>query len=359
GRVQLADQGFQAAAAAAQRLGRPGPAGEALAKLAEVRLALALPKPAEQALDVAEKLLQQADHGRSLARIALLRAEASILDGEVQPALTLLKQGVDALRSLGDAGHTALGLVRLGRVRYELGDREAGIAALDEAIRSADASGDPRPSAAARMARAFVHAEQDQLDAAFALLNQAAQAFQRARMPVHIVEVAAAGLQRRHGNPGEAEKRLRAMADAFKKGGAAIQWADAWQEVGRCLLDQGKFTDAGHVLQEVVDIRTRARDRFALVRLHEDLAQAVTGQGDHARAVAELARARRFAEKVGMAGHLGRIDAALAQARGKLDALPEGDPAQVVAEAQAEVDELEARWANPAQPAETASKQVH
>ncbi|MCB9539667.1 MAG: tetratricopeptide repeat protein [Myxococcales bacterium] len=359
GRVQLADQGFQAAAAAAQRLGRPGPAGEALAKLAEVRLALALPKPAEQALDVAEKLLQQADHGRSLARIALLRAEASILDGEVQPALTLLKQGVDALRSLGDAGHTALGLVRLGRVRYELGDREAGIAALDEAIRAADASGDPRPAAAARMARAFVHAEQDQLDAAFALLNQAAQAFQRARMPVHIVEVAAAGLQRRHGNPGEAEKRLRAMADAFKKGGAAIQWADAWQEVGRCLLDQEKYTDAAEVLAEALDVRRRARDRFSLVRLWTDLGSAREGQGDRGGALSALGLARRMAERMEMARWLGALDAQLARIAADADRDPSVDAEALRTRAAAEVDEMEAIWKAPPQPADAGGKQVH
>ncbi|MCB9522172.1 MAG: tetratricopeptide repeat protein [Myxococcales bacterium] len=359
GKVQLADQAFQAAAAAGQRLNRPGAAAEALGRLGEVRLALALPGPAQQAFELADKLLGEKGPPRTKARIALLRGEAQILEGDTQAALDGIRGAVASLTEAGDRGHAALGALRIGRLEYELGHIEAACQVLDQAIADADASRDPRPAAATRMARAFVHGEQGELEPAMDLLRQAAAAFQAARMPAHIVEVAAAGLQRRAGQPAEAEQRLRPMADAFKKANAAVQWADAWQEVGRCLLDQGKFTDAGHVLQEVVDIRTRARDRFALVRLHEDLAQAVTGQGDHARAVAELARARRFAEKVGMAGHLGRIDAALAQARGKLDALPEGDPAQVVAEAQAEVDELEARWANPAQPAETASKQVH
>jgi len=357
--VQAADQGFQAAAAAAQRLKRPGAAGEALARLAEVRVALALPEAARQALDVAEQLLGGGGHGRSLARIQLLRAETCVLDGDVREGVARLRAGIERLRSNDDPGHAALGLVRLGRLLYELGEVEAGVMALDEAIREADAIRDPRPAGAARMARAFVHAEQGALDPAFELLQAAAESFNKAGMPVHIVEVAAAGLQRRHGNPEEAEKRLRVVAEAFKKAGATVQWADAWHEVGRCLVDRGAYTDAGEALLEAIDVRRRARDRFSLLRLFEDLAGALEGQGDRARSFYELWRARRIAERLSLPGRLGRLDAAIAVTEGALDGVPGADAEALRARAVADVDEMEALWKAPMQPAPEAGGSVH
>ena len=59
GRASEADHSFQVAAATAQRLGQRASAGEALARLAELRIALALPGPAGAALEVAEKLLEK------------------------------------------------------------------------------------------------------------------------------------------------------------------------------------------------------------------------------------------------------------------------------------------------------------
>ncbi len=359
GKVHAADQGFQAAAAAAQRLQRPGPAGEALARLGEVRVALALPEAAVQALDVAEQLLERAGHDRSLARVELLRAEARVLDGDVRDGVARLRAGIERLRTVGDRGHAALGLVRLGRLLYETGEVEAGVMALEEAIREAGATRDPRPAGAACMARAFVFAEQDDLDAAFKLLQTAAEAFQAARMPVHIVEVAAAGLQRRHGNPEEAEKRLRTVAETFKKAGATVQWADAWHEVGRCLVDREAFTDGGDVLLEAIEIRRRARDRFSLVRLYEDLATAREGQGDRAQALYELCRARQLADRLQLAGRLGRLDASIARAVGALDGTSGVDAEALMARAVADVDEMEALWKAPMQPAPEESGSVH
>ena len=57
--------------------------------------------------------------------------------------------------------------------------------------------------------------------------------------------------------------------------------------------EQGKaLKDALAVLDEVVDVRKRARDRFALIRLYEDLARAAQGVGDPARAAAAAMRPR-------------------------------------------------------------------
>ncbi len=358
GRVQLADQAFQAAAAAAQRMGRTGPAGEAMARLGEVRLALALPEPAMQALDLAEKLLGGGGHARSLARISLLRAEVRVLEGDLDAAVELLRAGIEALRTSGDAGHVALGLVRLGRVLYERGDVEAATIALDEAIHTADQSRDPRAAGASRMARAFVHAESEQLDPAFALLQQAVAAFQRAQLPVHILEVAAAGLQRRHGNPVEAEKRLRAVGEQFRKARAAVQWADAWQSLAKCLIDQEKFTDAVKALDDVKAVRLRARDRFGLVRLYEDMGDAKSGQGDRGGAFLAYGHARRLAERLGMARRLGRLDAIIARLAPELEAQPDVDPAALRAQADDEIDSMEAVWKAPPQPPQQ-SEQVH
>ncbi len=350
GKVQLADQAFQAAAAAGQRLGRTVAAAEALGRLGEVRLALALPTEARQAFNLAEQLLADGKQPRTLARISLLQGEAAVLEGDIDGALETLQAAVATLREVKDEGHVALGGLRVGRLHFEKGDHAQAVAVLDEAIRLADAAGDPRPAAAARMTRAFVHGELGELDQAMHRLREAAAAFQSVRMPAHIVEVAAAGIQRRAGQPAEAEQRLRPMADAFKKAQAAVQWADAWQEVGRCALDQQRFTEAVDIFKEVLDIRARARDRFALLRLHEDRARAYAGQGDATAAVADLARARRFAERMGLARHLGRLDGALVEFSARLDALPDGDSQATRATASAEVDALEARWTQPAQP---------
>ncbi|MCA9537565.1 MAG: hypothetical protein KC620_01680 [Myxococcales bacterium] len=358
GRVQLADQAFQAAATAAQRLGRPGPAGEALARLGEVRLALALPQPATQALELAEQLMERAGHERSLARIALLRAEVKVLEGELEAATGLLRSSIEQLRAQGDDGHVALGLVRLGRILYERGDIEAGVFALDEALRAADASGDPRGAGAARIARAFVHAEQDELDPAFQLLQQTVALFQRANMPLHILEVAAAGLQRRHGNAAEAEKRLRAIGDVFRKARAALQWADAWHGLAKCLIDQDHHTDAVKALEEVRTMRVRARDRFGLVRLYEDLGDAKAGQGDQAGALLAYGHARRLSERLGLVRRLGALDARLARLAAAVDADPAIDTTALRAQADDEIDAMEAMWRAPPQPVQQ-SEEVH
>ncbi len=361
GQVPLADQAFQAAAAAGERLGRPGPAGEALARLAEIRLALALPQPTVVALDLAEKLLNQGGHKRSAARLGLLRAEVRILEGVLPEAITLLEGARAALLEQGDPAHAALALVRHGRLVYEHGRGDEADTMLEKAIEEADKAGDPRARAASRMARAYVAAERGQLDRAFQWLQEAAQLFQAVRMPVHIVETAAAGLQRRHGGAAEAEGRLRTMADAFQKAGAAVQWADAWQEVGRALLDQKKYPEALAVFDEIVEVRKRSRDRFALIRLYEDLARAAQGVDDAARAAAELSRARRLAERLNLPVRLGTLDASLAMLIPALESRPDSNLEQIRAAAGADIDTLEALWAAPPQAAAApeSAEQLH
>lgn len=357
--VQLANQGFQAAAAAAHRLGRAGAAGEALARLAEVQIALALPTQAETALDQADTLLGQANRKQSLGRTGLLRAEAKVLLGQMPEAIALLRSGVEALEKHKDLGHAALGRVRLGRLLYEQGQVEDGANCLDEAIRLSNTSRDPRPMAAARMSRAFVFAEDGELDAAMKLLNEAGQAFQAARMPVAIVEVAAAGLQRRHGEPKAALERLTRVAEAFKKAGAAVQWADAWHEAARCHLDMESYTDAATMLAEVIKMRQRARDRFGLVRLYEDLGEALRGQGDNAGAMVEFSHARRLSERLGLTARMGRLDGAISIAEGALDSKPDLDAAHLRERGAAEIDELEALWKAGPQAQAADEKRVH
>jgi tetratricopeptide (TPR) repeat protein len=360
GQVPMADQAFQAAAAAAERLGRAGPAGEALARLAEIRLALALPQPTVVALDLADKLLNQAGHKRSAARLGLLRAEVSILEGNLDAALGQLEGARTGLAEQGDPAHAALALVRTGRLLYERGQAEEAEGMLDTAVAEADKAGDPRARAASRMARSFVAAERGHLEKAFQWLQEAAQLFQAVRMPVHIVETAAAGLQRRHGGAAEAEKRLRAMAEAFQKGGAAVQWADAWQEVGRALMDQDKSAEALAAFDQTLEVRRRARDRFALIRLHEDLGRAALATEDSARAATEFGRARRLAERLGLSGRLGALDADLARLESALVGRAEGDLSALRASASADIDTLEAQWAAPLQTAPQENpEQVH
>lgn len=358
GQLQFADQGFQASAAAAQRLQRPGPAGEAMARLAEMRIALSLPQQAEEALNVARQLLEKAGHDRSTARLDLMQAEIHILSADLATGERLLEKAVGALRGLDDNGHVALGLTRLGRLVYERGDANRAKSLLDEAVQISDRLGDPRPRAAARMARSYVAAEEGELQPAFQLLQQAAALFQAVGMPVHVVETAAAGLQRRSGAADQAEKRLRTVADAFKQAKAAVQWADAWHEVGLCLLAQEKYTEATQVFRETEEVRQRARDRFTLMRMYEGLGESLTGSGDPVRAYGAYARGRRVAEILAIGSKLGAFDAELAKLAPALDDRADADAAAIQAEANAFIDELEARWKAPPQPVQQ-PQQVH
>lgn len=144
GQASLADQAFQAAAAAAQKLKRVTAAGEAMARLGEIRLALALPQPAKAALDVAEQLLGGTDATASLQRIALLKAEVLILEGDVAGAIEVLTSSADQLLKAEDQAHAALALMRLGRIRYESGDIAMAVDELDRAIQVAGTAADPR-----------------------------------------------------------------------------------------------------------------------------------------------------------------------------------------------------------------------
>ncbi len=344
GRVQLSDQAFQAAAKAAQLIKRPGAAGEALARLGEIRLALALPEPARKALVLAESLLEQAGHQRSSARILLLRAEVCLLEGSPDEAIQLLREGISSLRSLKDQSHVALGLIRLGRIHHEMGQEQEALLILEEAIKEADAGGDPRPSAAARMAHAFVEGEMGDLESAMERLNQAALAFQSVGMPIHIIEVAAAGLQRRHGAPKEAAQRLRRMAEGFKRNKAAVQWAEAWHELGRCHIDMESFEEAIPILEEILALRKRTRDRFALIHIYEDLGRACTGAARWTDAFLYHARARQLAVRLKLSARLGRLDASLLLIEERLDARPDQDAETLRIQAQAEVEEMEIRW---------------
>ncbi len=356
GKIPLADQAFQAAAASADRLGRPGAAGEALARLGEIRLALALPEPAQQALMLSGQLLEKAGHIQSALRVMLLLAEVDVLQGDLDAAIKRLRETLKALRESGDHGHTALGQVRLGRILYERGDYETAILSLDDAMREAEQSHDPRPVSAACMARAFVHAEKGELQPAFQLLQKAAVAFQAAHMPPHILEVSAAGLQRRDGNPAASLDRLKPIEEAYKKAGATVQWAEVQQEMGRCYLGMKQYTDAVNVLNESLKVRKQAHDRFALIRLYEDLGDAQLGQGDRPGAAGSIARALNIAERLKLQGHMDRLNKKMSEMIIALDGTNTDVPALKEA-AVADIDALEALWKAPPQPPQAPEEQ--
>jgi tetratricopeptide (TPR) repeat protein len=358
GRVDLTEQAFTAAAAAADRLGRAAAAGEAMARLGEMRLALSLPEPASVAFDLAEKLLSKGNHDDSVARLGLLRAEVSVLEGDIDGAVSLLRKAASRLASLDDVAHQALACSRLGRLLYERGALEAATVALDDAISRADECGDPRASGAARLSRAFVHGERGELDPAFKLLQEAASSFQEIGIPMNILEVAAADLQRRNGKPEEAAERLNAVVTAFRESGAVVQWADALHALARCDLAQGKHTEAAQALLEIRGVRIRARDRFGLIRAMEDLSQCYEGQGDFVGAYRCAAEASNFISRLSLEGHRGRLHARLKRLAGKLDSEASVDLQGLEREAEEEVDGMEARWNAPPQPKEPSS-QVH
>ena len=106
-----------------------------------------------------------------------------------------LSDAVDRLTASKDVSHAALALMRRGRIRYEMGQVNESVNDLDQAMTISKDAGDPRAHAAACAARGPIHSETDELTEAFALLNTAAECFQRIGMPVTVLETVAADLQ--------------------------------------------------------------------------------------------------------------------------------------------------------------------
>jgi hypothetical protein len=132
------------------------------------------------------------------------------------------------------------------------------------------------------------------------------------------------------------------------------------EEVGRALLDQDKPAEALAAFDQTVEVRRRARDRFALIRLHEDLGRAALAAEDSARAATEFGRARRLSERLGLSGRLGALDADLARLESALTGRAEGDLNALRQSAAADIDALEAQWAAPLQTAPQENpEQVH
>jgi hypothetical protein len=138
-----------------------------------------------------------------------------------------------------------------------------------------------------------------------------------------------------------------------------VQWADAWHGVARCLLDQQKFTEAGTELLEIIEVRKRARDRFSLVRLYEDLGEARMGQGDPAGAFVAFHTARAFSDRLKLAARLGGLDGRLHAVRAALDGEANADADALQTQAQGDVEAMEAVWARPPQAAAQGNEQVH
>jgi hypothetical protein len=128
--------------------------------------------------------------------------------------------------------------------------------------------------------------------------------------------------------------------------------------MARCLLDQEKYTEAARALEEVRQVRVRARDRFGLIHTYERLGEALSGQGNPSGALVALAQGRCFAEGLGLMGRMGRFDAASAALVTALDADSSVDAEQTRAQAREEVEAIETMWKAPPQPQEN-SKEVH
>ena len=358
GRVTEADQAFQAAAAAAERLQRPGPAGEAMAKLGEIRLALALPEPAHAALDVAEALLKRAGSESSLNRILLLRAEVSVLDGDLSAGVNRLGDAVERLTAANDVAHAALALMRRGRIRYEMGQVNESVVDLERAMTISEEADDSRAHAAACAARGFIHSEADELAEAFELLNKAAECFQRLGMPVTVLETVAADLQRRHGQAADALERFKAVSEQFKKARAAIQWADAQHGAARCLVSLEKASEALALLDEVEKLRTRARDRFGLVRVYLDQSIAREAADEVTTAFKYACMARVLVERSQMNLHHDFATQQVVRLAPLLDGLADVTARDLGRQAEEAVDAVEAIWKAAPQPSEP-SKELH
>ena len=280
------------------------------------------------------------------------------MEGELTKAVTDLETVIEQLEQAGDLGHTALGLMRLGRILYEMGQRDRAVRCLDKGIESARQSKDPRPLGAAHVARAFVDAEEGTLQAAFEHLNAAVVAFRQAGLPIAILETAAADLERRGGRAAQAEERFQTVADGFREAKAAMQWADAQHGLARCMIDQEKFTNGLEALSEVGPMRIRARDRFGLIRVLFDQGRAYEGQGALPKAFRSYCEAQIIAERLGLTLHQNRLADKLASLRPGFDELPDQSAEQIREEAEAAADVLETTWNAPPQPTKQ-STEVH
>jgi len=345
GRAAEADHSFQVAAATAQRLEQKASAGEALARLAELRVALALPGPAADALKVAGQLLSGESNRRSRSRLVLLEAEVAFLEGRYTDGCDILRAGSIELEGGEDWGHLCLCLSRLGRTLFALGEIHEAEEALDRSVRFADRSREIRAIGGSRLARAFVHSEQDELKDALLMLNQGAHAFSQASLPVYIFELAAAELQRRSGGAEEAASRFVAVGEQFEEMNAALQHADAIEGQARCQMDMGDFADASAALDGLLELRVRARDRLGLVRLYMAQWKAKAGCADSVGAFRFACMARALGERCGFTPVVSEMDDVITSLASEIDKVSDVSPESIGREAVSVINELEARWA--------------
>lgn len=175
-------------------------------------------------------------------------------------------------------------------------------------------------------------------------------------LPITILETIAADLQRRNGQPAEAEKRFSAVAEAFKKSKAAVQWADAQHGVARCKIDQEQYTDASKVLDQVEQLRVRARDRFGLVRVYLDHARCKAAGTDVVTAFRYACMARILSERAGLGLHLDPATKLVIDLAPGLDDAADVTTRELGQQAEQAIDAVEALWKAPPQPAEGSSE---
>jgi hypothetical protein len=173
-----------------------------------------------------------------------------------------------------------------------------------------------------------------------------------------MLETIAAGLQRRSGQAQPALERLKTVAVMFKKANAAVQWADAQQGVARCLIDQEKPADALGMLDEIETLRSRARDRFGLIRLYLDQSRARSGSADPVGAFRYACMARVMTERFDLGLHADTSVQMVIELAPSLDAIADTTARDVGRQATEAIDALEATWKAPPQPRES-STEIH
>ena len=274
----LADQAFQGAAAAAQRLGRGPAAGEALGRLGELRLAMALPEPARVVLELAEKLMAGDEQRGNRARIALLIAEVMVLEGRYEDAVQRLRRATSDLTHLGDASHNALAHMEIGTTSVRtrpLGEGHSMPRQRDR-VRGCVSRWPSRwvqrdcraRSSLRRATRCCLLAGSKGIDA-----------FKAHRLPLHLFEMLAADLvttKRTTRLLGRVSSRSHLAFEKLSGGpmGRGAPWIHSM--FSRREAMDGCVTTASPSFE---DLRIRARDRFGLVRLMVDEGDICLGLG--------------------------------------------------------------------------------
>jgi class 3 adenylate cyclase len=207
----------------------------------------------------------------------------------------------EELKEHGTLNIAAFAFKELGEIRLRMGD----LTSAEEAFHQAHELGvDPQPGLAlAQLAKGDVGAARSQIRRALAELTAP---LPRAKLLPAAVEIAIA-----RGELQEAESAATELAQIADQYGTAMLRAFAATAAGALLLARGDSGAAEVRLRDGVRLWQEVEAPYEMARTRELLGHAYRAGGDESAAALELAAARAVFERLGAAGDLRRVSAAL------------------------------------------------